>query len=98
MSINVTEFGTSTNVADLFINLNIASNGWFTGLLLLFMWLMFVGISQTAGFSFSQSFFSASFVTFALASLLFAIDALSVGFLIFSIVLVIGSTLYALFS
>lgn len=85
------EFVRSNNIADILINLNSASSGWFGGLLLLFVWFLVLSITNNLGFKFSESFVSASFIATILGVLMFSFEIISMTFLLPPIIfLVVG--------
>lgn len=97
MNMTSEAFGKSNNFADILINLNSMSEGWFIGLFLIFVWLIIISIMKNQGSPFDISFVSGGFVIITFCALFFAMGVIDVTFLVLSIVITVAGVAYTFF-
>jgi hypothetical protein len=83
------DFGKATNILEQVVGINELSNGWFAGLLIIFLFLIILGITYTFTGDLLRSFTTSSFIVFIIGILLWAIELISLFYVIIPLVFLI---------
>jgi hypothetical protein len=92
------DFGKSTSPLDVFVGLNELTGGWFVGLLLLFIFLIALGLVYTSTRDLITSITTSSFITLLLGLLLWALELIELYFIIIPLVILILMIIVMFFS
>lgn len=84
-----TDFGKSINLVDIMLGLNELTNGWFSGLLLLFLFLVITALVHSRTEDLVKSITTSSFIITIIGLLFWAVELIELYFVIIALVIFI---------